>query len=63
MQQKEALVSKLAETNFNNLPEEVGINWDIERPIEKNYKNWDEYWIEFCNYMVEKYKNTNGRKK
>lgn len=47
----------------DSLPEEVGINWDIERPIKKDYKNWDEYWIEFCNYMVEKYKNTNGRKK
>jgi hypothetical protein len=63
VQQKEALVSKLVETNFDSLPEEVGINWDIERPIEKDYKNWDEYWIEFCNYMVEKYKNTNCRKK
>jgi hypothetical protein len=48
---------------LDSLPEEVGINWNIERPIEKDYKSWNEYWIEFCSYIIEKYKHTNCRKK
>jgi len=63
VQQKEALVSKLVETNFDNLPEEVGINWDIMCPVEKDYKSWNDYWSAFADYMVEKYKYTNCRKK
>jgi len=51
------------ETNFDNLPEEVGINWDIMCPVEKDYKSWNDYWSAFADYMVEKYKYTNCRKK
>jgi hypothetical protein len=47
----------------DNVPHEVGINWDIERPTETEYKNWNEYWSAFSNYMLEKYKNTYCRKK
>jgi len=46
----------------DNVPYEVGINWDIERPVEIEYKNWNEYWSAFSNYMLEKYKNTYCRK-
>ncbi len=51
------------EANIDNIPDEVGINWDIERPVKTDYKNWDEYWSALSNYMLEKYKNTYCRKK
>jgi len=47
----------------DNVSYEVEINWNIKRPVKTDYKNWDEYWLALCNYLLEKYKNTYCRKK
>ena len=38
------------------------IDYDQVKPEQCNYKNFNTYWDDLCNYLREKYKYTYGSK-
>ncbi len=41
----------------------MSIDYSIIKPVKKDYKDWNTWWQDHCNYLVQKYRNTYGTKK
>jgi hypothetical protein len=47
---------------LDTLSVEVGIRWDLERPVETDYRKWNDYWSALSDFILLKYKHTGCRK-